>query len=399
MSNYTRSEAIKLLVEHGFDEVIASVAYDVEGTYDRALARLRGDPRPQDLIDFSKPLPGSSSAKSSQIPNPFVENEYLTEYQKTQKKYEEERRLREQKEKEEADRYQREWEEQQRRYELEQQAYNYGSSMRSNRKNRDDHWSAADQAISKIVGESNENLFKEDPAWVATPHTSASTSKGASTSAGRPSDMPPSYDTVMNESPPAYDGHRPEPEALTKEGRKASPRIPTPEAEEYEDTRPLFQLQQPIVVGFVEVVNSRCTQCFNPIRENELYKAVNELGKVYHWECYSRMHVKRCAYCGDPLIMKRNTRNSHNLPETGELICIGRDFSGEYGMYLGKPYHRECYEKFAGPRCAECFDVIIENPDKGFSGACYVDNSLGTRMFHLECWHKRVERNRWIKTV
>lgn len=56
-------------------------------------------------------------------------------------------------------------------------------------------------------------------------------------------------------------------------------------------------------------------------------------------------------------------------------------------MYKNKDYHVECYEKYAGPRCTYCFNVIIEKPNGEFSGNWVVDRQ---QEFHVECYQKKM---------
>jgi len=56
-------------------------------------------------------------------------------------------------------------------------------------------------------------------------------------------------------------------------------------------------------------------------------------------------------------------------------------------VFDGKSYHAECFQKFAGPRCAICFDVVFANPEKGLSGR-WLTVRDGREVAHLECYVK-----------
>lgn len=64
------------------------------------------------------------------------------------------------------------------------------------------------------------------------------------------------------------------------------------------------------------------------------------------------------------------------------------DLSGKYLVYSNKDYHVECYEKYAGPRCTQCFNVIIERPNGEFSGNWVID---GKNEYHTECYQKKIQ--------
>lgn len=61
--------------------------------------------------------------------------------------------------------------------------------------------------------------------------------------------------------------------------------------------------------------------------------------------------------------------------------------SGAWGVFDGRSYHAECFEKFAGPRCAICFDVVFANPEKGLSGRWLTVRDR-KEIAHLECYVK-----------
>lgn len=65
---------------------------------------------------------------------------------------------------------------------------------------------------------------------------------------------------------------------------------------------------------------------------------------------------------------------------------LDKNLSGKFLVYNGNNYHVECYEKYAGPRCSYCFNVIIEKPTEEFTGHWIGE---GNKMFHEECFYKK----------
>ena len=88
----------------------------------------------------------------------------------------------------------------------------------------------------------------------------------------------------------------------------------------------------------------------------------------------------RCAHCCFPL----------------SRIDLDRNLTGQFLIYEGKKYHVECYEKYAGPRCSYCFNVIIEVPIPGneISG-CWVGHN--NKIFHEECYYKKIQAEKKAK--
>ena len=65
---------------------------------------------------------------------------------------------------------------------------------------------------------------------------------------------------------------------------------------------------------------------------------------------------------------------------------LDRGLSGNFLIYDEKKYHVECYEKYAGPRCSLCCNVIVETASKEFTGNWIGE---GHKMFHEECFYKK----------